>query len=123
MEPFLDGGDMLREVTLDGASWHDLPWKFEAGTPPIAQGIGLAAAVTYWQELDMASVHAHEHALVGYALEQLQQVPDVEVYGPEADDSGRPPRRHAADANVGYGVRSRMPWSRSGNCSNGWPTV
>jgi cysteine desulfurase/selenocysteine lyase len=41
---------MLREVTLDGASWHDLPWKFEAGTPADAQGIGLAAAVTYWQE-------------------------------------------------------------------------
>ena len=88
MEPFLYGGDMIREVTLNGASWNDLPWKFEAGTPPIAQGIGLAAAVTYLQELDMAAVQAHEHALVGYALEQLQQVPDVEVYGPEADDRG-----------------------------------
>jgi cysteine desulfurase / selenocysteine lyase len=88
MEPFLYGGDMIRDVTLDGASWNDLPWKFEAGTPPIAQGIGLAAAVAYLQELDMAAVHAHEHALVTYALEQLQQVPDVEVYGPEAEDRG-----------------------------------
>jgi cysteine desulfurase/selenocysteine lyase len=88
MEPFLYGGDMIRDVTLDGASWNDLPWKFEAGTPPIAQGIGLAAAVTYLQELDMAAVSAHEYALVTYALEQLQQLPDVEVYGPEADDRG-----------------------------------
>jgi cysteine desulfurase/selenocysteine lyase len=88
MEPFLYGGDMIREVTLDGASWNDLPWKFEAGTPPIAQGIGLAAAVRYLQKLNMAAVNAHEHALVKYALEQLQQLPDVEVYGPEADDRG-----------------------------------
>ena len=133
MEPFLYGGDMIRDVMLDGASWNDLPWKFEAGTPPIAQGIGLAAAVTYLQELDMAAVHAHEHALVTYALEQLQQVPDVEVYGPEADERGGvmafnmtnmhphdiasildqqgvairagPPLCHAADANVGYSWR------------------
>jgi cysteine desulfurase/selenocysteine lyase len=88
MEPFLYGGDMIREVTLDGASWNDLPWKFEAGTPPIAQGIGLAAAVRYLQELNMAVVNAHEYALVKYALEQLQQLPDVEVYGPEADERG-----------------------------------
>ena len=88
MEPFLCGGDMIREVTLEGASWNDLPWKFEAGTPPIAQGIGLAAAVTYLQKLDMTAVNAHEHMLVGYALEQLQQLPDVQLYGPEADDRG-----------------------------------
>lgn len=88
MEPFLFGGDMIREVTLDGASWNDLPWKFEAGTPPIAQGIGLAAAVKYLQGLDMAAVNTYEHTLVGYALEQLEQLPDVEVYGPGAADRG-----------------------------------
>ena len=88
MEPFLYGGDMIRDVTLDGASWNDLPWKFEAGTPPIAQGIGLAAAVTYLQKLGITAVNAHEHVLVTYALEQLHQLPDVKVYGPEADDRG-----------------------------------
>ena len=64
MEPFLYGGDMISEVTFEGASWNDLPWKFEAGTPPIAQGIGLAAAVEYLEGLGMEAVQAHEHLLV-----------------------------------------------------------
>lgn len=84
MEPFLCGGDMISEVTLEGASWNDLPWKFEAGTPPIAQGIGLAAAITYLQGLGMEAVQAHTHTLVYYALEQLQQMPDIDLYGPAA---------------------------------------
>ncbi len=74
LEPFLYGGDMIREVTFEGASWNDLPWKFEAGTPPIAQGIGLAAAVEYLQRLGMEAVQAHEQDLVRYALEQMRQV-------------------------------------------------
>jgi len=61
MEPFLCGGDMISEVTFEGASWNDLPWKFEAGTPPIAPGIGLAAAVEYLEGLSMEAVQAHEH--------------------------------------------------------------
>ena len=88
MEPFLFGGDMISEVTLEAASWNDLPWKFEAGTPPIAQGIGLAAAVQYLQNLGMEAVHAYEHNLVSYALEQLRQVHDIEIYGPDADARG-----------------------------------
>ena len=88
MEPFLYGGDMISEVTFEGARWNDLPWKFEAGTPAIAQGVGLAAAVEYLQGLGMAAVQAHEHTLVQYALERLQQMHDVEVYGPEADKRG-----------------------------------
>jgi cysteine desulfurase/selenocysteine lyase len=88
MEPFLCGGDMISEVTFEGARWNDLPWKFEAGTPPIAAGIGLAAAVEYLQGLDMEAVHAHEHTLVCYALEQMRQVQDLEIYGPEADQRG-----------------------------------
>jgi cysteine desulfurase/selenocysteine lyase len=86
MEPFLCGGDMISEVTLEGASWNDLPWKFEAGTPPIAQGIGLATAITYLQGLRMEAVQAHTHTLVHYALEQLQQMPDIDLYGPAADE-------------------------------------
>jgi cysteine desulfurase/selenocysteine lyase len=88
MEPFLFGGDMISEVSLEASSWNDLPWKFEAGTPPIAQGIGLAAAVQYLQNLGMEAVHAYEHRLVSYALEQLRQVHDIEIYGPDADARG-----------------------------------
>jgi len=88
MEPFLYGGGMISEVTFEGASWTDLPWKFEAGTPPIAQGIGLAAAVGYLEGLGMEAVQAHEHLLVSYALEQMRQAPDIELYGPEAHERG-----------------------------------
>ena len=88
MEPFLAGGGMISEVTFEGASWNDLPWKFEAGTPPIAEGIGLGVATAYLQQVGMAAVQAHEHMLVSYALEQMQQVHDLELYGPEADARG-----------------------------------
>jgi cysteine desulfurase / selenocysteine lyase len=88
MEPFLCGGDMISEVTLEGSSWNDLPWKFEAGTPPIAQGIGLAAAVAYLQEVGMETVQAHEHALIVEAMERLRQVRDIEIYGPDVDQRG-----------------------------------
>ena len=88
MEPFLYGGDMISEVTFEGARWNELPWKFEAGTPAIAQGIGLGAAVEYLQGLGMAAVQAHEHTLVQYALERLGQMRDIEVYGPAADQRG-----------------------------------
>src|SRR3989442_2570483 len=86
MEPFLYGGDMISEVTLEGARWDELPWKFEAGTPAIAQGVGLAVAVEYLQGLGMTAVQDHEHTLVQYALERLGQMRDVEVYGPAADE-------------------------------------
>lgn len=88
MEPFLCGGDMISEVTFEGASWNDLPWKFEAGTSPIAQGIGLGAAVEYLERLDMEAVHAHEQTLISYALDQMQHVRDLTVYGPEAEKRG-----------------------------------
>jgi cysteine desulfurase/selenocysteine lyase len=88
MEPFLFGGDMIREVTFEGASWNELPWKFEAGTPPIAQGVGLGVAVEYLQKLGMPAIYAHEQALVGYALEQMQHVQDLEYYGPAAEERG-----------------------------------
>jgi len=88
MEPFLYGGDMISEVTFEGAQWNELPWKFEAGTPAIAQGIGLAVAVEYLQGLGMTAVQAHEHTLVQYALERLGQMRDIEVYGPAADQRG-----------------------------------
>jgi len=88
MSPFLGGGDMIREVSLDSSTWNDLPWKFEAGTPAIIEAVGLGAAVDYLAALGMENVHAHERALTAYALEQLAQVPDLRVFGPAAERRG-----------------------------------
>ncbi len=88
MEPFLYGGDMINEVSLEGSTWNDLPWKFEAGTPPIAEGIGLGAAVQYLQGIGMQVVHDYEHHLVREAMTQLSALPDIEIYGPDAEDRG-----------------------------------
>jgi cysteine desulfurase/selenocysteine lyase len=87
MPPFLYGGDMIREVTLRKASWNELPWKFEAGTPDIAAAIGLGAAVDYLTALGMDRVRAHERELVEYALETIEEkVPGVVLYGPRDTD-------------------------------------
>jgi len=83
MKPFLTGGDMIREVHLDSATWNELPWKFEAGTPAIAEAIGLGAAVDYLSALGMQNVQAHEHTLTAYALEQLRALKGVRVLGPQ----------------------------------------
>ena len=83
MPPFLGGGDMIRRVHLTDATWNDLPWKFEAGTPSVAEGIGLGAAVDYLNGLGMESVRAHERTLVDYAMEKLQDVPEITIYGPK----------------------------------------
>ena len=82
MEPFLYGGEMIRHVTFDDASWNELPWKFEAGTPPIAEGIALAAAADYLDDIGMERVEEHEAELARYAHERLDARDDVEVYGP-----------------------------------------
>jgi cysteine desulfurase/selenocysteine lyase len=88
MEPFLFGGDMINEVSLEGATWNDLPWKFEAGTPPIAEGIGLGAAVQYQQGLGMQAVQDYEHYLVREAMDLLSAMPDIDIYGPAAEARG-----------------------------------
>jgi cysteine desulfurase/selenocysteine lyase len=82
MPPVLGGGDMIRKVTLQGSTWNDLPWKFEAGTPAIAEAVGLGAAADYVRRVGMDRVQAHERELVGYALERLSAMPNVTVYGP-----------------------------------------
>lgn len=86
MPPFLGGGDMIKRVTLQNATWNDLPWKFEAGTPAVAEGIGLGAAVGYLCEIGMDRIRAHERTLVDYALEKLPDVPGITVYGPPDPD-------------------------------------
>jgi cysteine desulfurase / selenocysteine lyase len=82
MQPFLTGGDMISSVDFQGATWNELPYKFEAGTPPIAEAVGLGAAVDYLAALGMGRVRAHERELTAYMLERLAQVPGVRVVGP-----------------------------------------
>jgi cysteine desulfurase / selenocysteine lyase len=88
MPPFLGGGDMIREVSLQSFTCNDLPWKFEAGTPAITEAVGLGAAVDYLSALGMEQVRAHEQALTAYALEQLGSVSDLVLYGPPAGRRG-----------------------------------
>jgi cysteine desulfurase/selenocysteine lyase len=82
MPPFLGGGEMIREVHTTGASWKDLPYKFEAGTPDIAGAIGLGAAVDYLRGIGMRNVHDYEKEITSYALERMKQVDGVVIYGP-----------------------------------------
>ncbi|TMQ48892.1 MAG: cysteine desulfurase [Candidatus Eisenbacteria bacterium] len=88
MPPFLGGGEMIREVKLTGSKWNDLPWKFEAGTMPIAEAVGLGAAVDYLESLGMEAIFTHDRELVAYAMERLREVPDLEILGPPADRRG-----------------------------------
>lgn len=88
MPPFMGGGDMIRTVGLRESTWNDLPWKFEAGTPAIAEAIGLGAAVDYLSALGMEHVHQHEQEITTYALDRLREVPGLTVYGPEAAQRG-----------------------------------
>lgn len=82
MPPFLGGGDMIREVWLEKATWNELPYKFEAGTPNIADVIAFGTAVDYLQGIGMENVRAHEQELVTYALSQLSQINGLKLYGP-----------------------------------------
>ncbi len=88
MPPFLGGGDMIRRVYLREFKAADLPHKFEAGTPAIAEGVGLGAAVDYLSDVGMEAIHQHEQAIIAYALERLEEVPGVKVYGPKAERKG-----------------------------------
>jgi len=83
MCPTFGGGDMIRRVTLEKSEWNVMPWKFEAGTPNIAGGIGFGAAVEYLGKLGMEWVRNHEKELTKYLLERLFEIPKVTVYGPE----------------------------------------
>jgi cysteine desulfurase/selenocysteine lyase len=89
MEPFMTGGDMIASVDFQSATWNELPYKFEAGTPPIAEAVGLGAAVEYLAGLGMERVRAHERGLTAYMLERLGEVPGLRVVGPpEAERRG-----------------------------------
>jgi cysteine desulfurase/selenocysteine lyase len=88
MPPFLGGGDMIREVHLGSFKPNALPHKFEAGTPAIAEAVGFGEAVDYLARVGMDDIAAHEHEVTEYALERLEEIPGVRVYGPAADKKG-----------------------------------
>ena len=88
MEPYLYGGEMILKVTFEDSKWNELPWKYEAGTPVICQGIALAAACDYLDDIGMKNIERHERELASYAYDRLTEQNDVEVYGPPGDDRG-----------------------------------
>jgi cysteine desulfurase / selenocysteine lyase len=85
MPPFMGGGSMIKSVTLERTTFADLPQKFEAGTPAIAQAIGLGAAVDYLSGIGLDAIHEHETALTGYAMYRMSEIPDLTVLGPDAE--------------------------------------
>lgn len=88
MPPFLGGGDMIKEVKLRSFRPNTLPHKFEAGTPAIAEAVGFGAAVDYLTKVGMDNIAAHEHEITEYALERLEEIPGVKLFGPSADKKG-----------------------------------
>jgi cysteine desulfurase/selenocysteine lyase len=88
MPPFLGGGDMISSVTFETSRWAAVPHKFEAGTPPILEGIGLRAAIDWFMALDMAAMEAHERALTDHAIARLSAIPGVRILGAAQDRGG-----------------------------------
>ncbi len=88
MEPYQGGGDMIASVTFEKTTYADLPAKFEAGTPNIAGGIGLGAAIAYVEQFDMAAIAAHEHALLGYLTQAVGSLEGIRLIGTAKDKAG-----------------------------------
>ena len=101
LEPAWGGGEMIREVWIDRAEWNELPWRFEPGTPPIAEAVGLGAAVEYLSKLGMERVLAHEQELTRRCLDRLAAVEEVTLYGPPASGT--------RGAVVAFNVRGLHP--------------
>jgi cysteine desulfurase/selenocysteine lyase len=87
MDPFMGGGDMINSVTMSESTWNDIPYKFEAGTPNIAQAIGLGAAIDYINEIGISNIHEYGKYLLGIALEKLQSIDGLEIYGHRNSES------------------------------------
>jgi cysteine desulfurase/selenocysteine lyase len=85
MPPFEMGGEMIRSVKIEETTWNELPYKFEAGTPAIAEAYGLGCAIDYITGGGLEAIEEHEHELTRYALERLGELPFVTIYGPSAD--------------------------------------
>ena len=81
IDPFMGGGEMINTVNMDGSTWNEVPWKFEAGTPNIAQVIGLGASIDYIEKIGIDNIHQHEQELLHYGLDLLDQNEHVTLYG------------------------------------------
>jgi cysteine desulfurase/selenocysteine lyase len=88
MPPFMGGGDMIRRVRLRGFEPNEVPYKFEAGTPAIAEAIGLKVAIDFLERVGMDAIHSHEQEIAAYALDRLSEIPGLRVYGPPAEARG-----------------------------------
>lgn len=87
MPPFLGGGEMIDQVTFEKITYNELPHKFEAGTPDIADVVAFSAALDYLNALGMDAIHQHEIEITGYALEKLTALPELTIYGPQNTDN------------------------------------
>lgn len=99
MQPFLTGGEMIEFVSKEGTTFNQIPYKFEAGTPNIAEAVGMAAAAEYLLGIGMAEIHAYESDLVNYAMEQLDKLEGIRIYGP----------RHERSALVSFSLEGIHP--------------
>jgi len=99
-EPVLGGGDMIRSVKFEGSTWNELPWKFEAGTSNIEGGIGLGAAVEYINKVGIDKIRQHEIAVTRYALNRLEELKDVQVYGIRFDNATERNRAGVVSFNI-----------------------
>jgi len=88
MPPFLGGGDMIKRVHLRSFAPNEIPYKFEAGTPAIAEAVGFGVAVDYLSSVGMDAIAGHEREIIAYALERLEEIPGVSIFGPPAEDRG-----------------------------------
>lgn len=88
MNPFLGGGDMIKKVTLSGFTPNDIPYKFEAGTPAIAEAIGFQTAVEYLNKIGMDAIQTHEKSITEYAYDRLSEISGIQILGPSAEERG-----------------------------------
>ena len=88
MEPFMGGGEMIENVSFEGSTWNDIPYKFEAGTPNIAQAIGLGEAVKYIESIGIENIQHHEQELTKYTLEKISNIKGLQVHGSSKKRSG-----------------------------------
>jgi cysteine desulfurase/selenocysteine lyase len=86
MEPFMGGGDMIKTVTVNGSTWAEVPQKFEAGTPPIAEALGLHSAIDFFNSINKAELIKHDENLLNYAFQQLSKIPNIKLYGPATNN-------------------------------------
>ncbi len=124
MPPFLGGGEMILNVTSDGFSTNEVPWKFEAGTPPIAEIIGLGVAISYLEKIGMEAIREHEQNLTSYALDLLTDRfgDDLTIYGPEAalDRSGRKVKSYSRESWWLERPYRTIPSWPARTCHSGW---